>query len=180
MSTSASRMNSVTTACRSPFPRKVLGFLIVCALALPASSLARQGSVAANVCALAAPAAAVIKKDIGTPSAAPQFVPNAGAYPNPYCDVPGKGVDVRIYLKPAGKAASEIAGIEGEYSSAQQKHVVKKSLTGAGAGATLYYYPGGDVFVWFTKTSHFVTLVGYGTTPRQTVLFARAVYGKLH
>lgn len=146
----------------------------------PAGGAVRAAAnMTANVCQLTAPSAATIKKDLGTPSAPPTFVPNPGAYPDPYCTVSGKTAQMRIYLKPSSQAATEISGIEGQYTSVQNR-MVKKSLGGLGTGATLYYYPKDNIFVWFTKGSHFVAIVGYTSSPAQTETFARAVYARLH
>jgi hypothetical protein len=161
-----------------PSIARVLLPAILGALAVPAVSTAAQARVAANICQLAAPSTATTTKDLGKPSAPPTFSPNPGTYPTPYCTVSGKTAQVRIYLKPAAQAATEIAGIEGEFTNVKSR-MITKSLSGLGTGATLYYYPKGDIYVWFTKGSHFVTMIGYGATPDQTVAFARAVGAEL-
>ena len=152
--------------------------LISGTLAFPAVSAAAEAQVAANICQLAAPSTATIKKDLGTPSAPPAYVPNPGAFPTPYCEIYGKTAQVRIYMKPAAQAATEIGAIKGSYASAGT-HVITKNLSGLGTGATLYYYPKADIIVWFTKGSHFVTVIGYGATPDQTVALARVAGAKL-
>ena len=152
--------------------------LISGALAFPAVSAAAQARVAANICQLAAPSTATITKDLGKPSAPPIFLPNPGAFPTPYCEIYGKTAEVRIYMNPAAQAATEISGIKGSYAGPKAP-VTTKSLSGLGICATLYYYPKQDIIVWFTKGSHFVTVIGYGATPNQTVAIARATGAKL-